>query len=77
MLRAYFLRKRFYDIADALRQVVAQMRFVYGKAPGNAPILSFIQYIKNSLYINTVWREDQNQFTILTGKFNAQRRLPR
>ena len=54
MLRAYFLRKRFYDIADALRQVVAQMRFVYGKAPGNAPILSFIQYIKNSLYINTV-----------------------
>lgn len=27
MLRAYFLRKRFYDIADALRQVVVGHNF--------------------------------------------------
>ena len=46
MLRAYFLRKRFYDIADALRKVVAGHNFDMFVLPFNEFKVSFLPRIE-------------------------------
>ena len=46
LLRAYFLRKRFYDIADALRKVVAGHDFDMFVLPFNEFKVSFLPRIE-------------------------------